>query len=297
MSLKSEYTVKLPSGEIVSFDIGNDGLISSYGWPANTSGNESVDRLIFLSYLAFRSGDKIPRSGAGLCGVFPYNPNSPFLARPIETDTIHAASSIALATCFFKAYPDYFTLEQQLRIVNVLTIHDLGETTDIPDDGSKDKEEKFLHELTEICKKFQHLNPQERDKLLRDYIIFAHADDPIWSEEDRRVMQFAKLCDKADAILSAFCYELDCRGGSLLTKENMYGGLTKQDKFYVDETGSFRPGDVFTAHFIDNYNSFYYFKEMFDVILAACLYARQSNFPWLEKFLKKRKLICNFAAS
>ena len=102
------------------------------------------------------------------------------------------------------------------------------------------------------------------------------------------VMQFAKLCDKADAPLGALLYELQERHGSLLYKKEHFGGITAQDQKYADEIGEYSQAGIWTAHMIDTYLFFEYIEIFIEILIEACKDVRGHVFPWMYEFCKKR---------
>lgn len=253
--------------------------------------NVDPSMAIWKEQLAYRSGDRTIRSGNGLVGVFKdFNPEYPFLDDYIETDTIHSASCINLAINIFERYPEIFNLEEKYRIVSFIKDHDLGESEngDKPDDGSTSKEEKFETELAEFIKKIQYHTEKVQEILIRDFIIFEHAGSLEWDERDREILEFAKLIDKTDALLSSFIYETQGRNGSLLYKKKHFGGISERDQFYADQIGEYSQAGVWTAHMIDNYKEYKYMKLFLDIAVAACRDVRGEVFPWLQEFLRKR---------
>lgn len=251
--------------------------------------NEMSDaRRIWEMYKNYRSNDKVVRSGSGLCGVYRFDPKNPLKYDYVESDTLHSTTVEELANNIFRFYPLLFEAEDQKRIINLLRYHDLGETIDNPDDGSKDKDEKFEEELATFIEKTSSLHPCEQEALIRDFVIFENAGVGYWTEEDRCLMQFAKLCDKVDAPLGALLYELQDRPGSLLFKKDHFGGITGQDQKYADEIGEYSQAGIWTAHMIDTYLYFEYIEIFIEIIVEACKDVRGYTFPWLYEFCKKR---------
>ena len=258
----------------------------------NEIGEQDKSLAIWKSYENYRSGDRVIRSGSGLCGVYDFNPEEPFTNDYVETDTIHSSTCVELANNIFEQYPQLFDMYDQFRITSLLRYHDLGEDErgDKPDDGSSSHEEKFEIELREFIKKIQYHTVEYQDILIRDFIIFEHAQSFDWTPRDREVFQFAKLCDKADAPLGAFIFEKQGRKGSLLYKKKHFGGITDQDEYYTSQTREYSQAAIWTAHMIDTYKEYEYLKIFVDVIAAACRDTRGMIFPWLWEFLTKRNL-------
>ena len=245
-------------------------------------------KAIWDIYKNYRSNDTVIRSGSGLCGVYRYDPKHPKMNDYRESDTLHSTTVEELARNIFRFYPALFTVSEQKRIVDLLRYHDLGETVDNPDDGSKDKDEKFEEELETFITKVSSLVPADQERLIRDFVIFEHAGLEIWSEEDKRILQFAKLCDKTDAPLGALIYELQDRHGSLKYKKDHFGGITAQDQRFADEIGEYSQSGIWTAHMIDTYLYYADIEIFIEIIIEACKDVRGEVFPWLYEFCKKR---------
>lgn len=258
--------------------------------------NPSISKIepslaIWRNQVSYRAGDRPIRSGNGLCGVFVgFNPEYPFLDDYIETDTIHSASCINLAINIFEFYPKLFDIYEQFRIISVLKDHDLGESErgDKADDGSTEHKEKFKIELEEFVRKIQYHTEEFQDVLIKDFIMFEHADSLEWDERSREIFQFAKLVDKTDALLSAFIYEKQGRKGSLLYKKKHFGGITGQDQYYSDQTREYSQAGIWSAHMIDHYKDYKSLKIFVDIVVAACRDVRGMIFPWFWEFLEKR---------
>lgn len=245
-------------------------------------------KAIWDMYKNYRSNDSVIRSGSGLCGVYRFDPKNPTMKDYRESDTLHSTTVEELARNIFRFYPALFSIEEQMRIINLLRYHDLGETIDNPDDGSKDKDEKFEEELLTFTNKISSLFPADQERLIRDFVIFEHAGLEIWPEEDRKILQFAKLCDKTDAPLGALIYELQDRHGSLKYKKDHFGGITAQDQRFADEIGEYSQSGIWTAHMIDTYLYFDYIDIFIEIIIEACKDVRGTIFPWMYEFCQKR---------
>lgn len=284
---------------VKEFNIGNvmisveaDGTILISGLAKSDAEKHEFNNslAIWQMYKNYRSNDVVIRSGSGLCGVYPYNPKQPLEKNYIESDTVHSTTVEELAQNIFRFFPAIFDMHDQKRIINLLRYHDLGETVDNPDDGSKDHTEKFKEELGTFISKISSLVPALQEQLIRDFIMFENASWLFWNEEDKSLMQFAKLCDKADAPLGALLYELQGRNGSLLYKKEHFGGITEQDEKYAKEIGEYTQAGIWTAHMIDTYANYDYIDIFISIIVAACKDVRGECFPWLEEFCEKRQL-------
>lgn len=287
--MEKEYTVQSTVHGEVTVRIMTNGTIQVSGLRGTRNTEEFNDaKSIWEMYKNYRSNDIVVRSGSGLCGVYRYDPKYPIKKDYVESDTLHSTTVEELARNVFRFYPLLFELEDQKRIINLLRYHDLGETVDNPDDGSKDKDEKFSEELKTFIEKTSCLVPAEQEALIRDFVIFENAGMAYWTEEDKCVMQFAKLCDKADAPLGALLYELQERHGSLLYKKEHFGGITAQDQKYADEIGEYSQAGIWTAHMIDTYLFFEYIEIFIEILIEACKDVRGHVFPWMYEFCKKR---------
>ena len=257
---------------------------------------------IWEMYKNFHQGDRVVRSGNYLCGVYRM-PENPADNDYIESDTEHATSCEELARNIFRFYPDLFSNKDQERICNFLRYHDLGEfgTGDRPDDGSCDRTKKFTDELSVFCDKIQFLPVECQEELIRDFIIFENAlspavfldglaNDVAWSDDDLKVMQFAKLCDKTDAPLHALLYELEKRPGDLNFKKEYFDGLTKQDQGYINEIDDSSQAAVWTAHFMDHYRYYNFFLIFFSIIVEAFKDVRGTIPAWLVDFCINHKI-------
>ena len=261
-----------------------DGLITQEEFDRDRNDSKNIWNM----YKSYRENDVVVRSGSGYCGVYRFNPAHPVKEDYVESDTLHSTTAEEVAQNFFRFYPNMFDIYEQKRIILLLRYHDLGEKRDIPDDGSSNPDEKFEMELGNLMERIYHLPPFMQEQLIRDFIMFEHAGLEYWSDRDRKIMQFAKLCDKLDAPLGAFVYELQGRKGSLAFKDKHYGGITDQDKGYIRQTGDDSQAGVWSAHFIDKY-LFYEDVELFiAVIMEACIDVRGAVFPWMYEFCQKR---------
>ncbi|MBP5512097.1 hypothetical protein J6X90_01790 [Candidatus Saccharibacteria bacterium] len=282
--MKKEYNI---NGNIQIL-VSQDGTVQVSGLKNDCLNTQNIPLSIWEMCKNYRSNDSVVRSGSGLCGVYPFDPKHPVMKNYIESDTLHSTTVEELARNIFRFYPDLFSKPDQDRIIDLLRYHDLGETIDNPDDGSKDHEEKFDEELETFVGKISSLPKTKQEALIRDFIIFENAGLECWSEEDKRIMQFAKLCDKTDAPLGALLYELQDRHGSLLYKKEHFGGITGQDQKYANEIGEFSQAGIWTAHMIDTYMYFEYIEIFIEIIIEACKDVRGFVFPWLWEFCKKR---------
>jgi hypothetical protein len=206
----------------------------------------------------------------------------------VESDTVHSATAEDLARNILEFYPHLFDESEQKRILNLLHYHDLGEKIDNPDDGSKDRDEKFEEELQTFMHRVKRKSRYAQEQLIHDFYIFEHAGMEGWREEDGRAMRFAKLCDKTDAPLGALLYELQDRPGSLKYKAENFGGITGQDQRFIDETGDYSQAGVWTAHFIDTYLCFEDIDIFIEILIEACKAVRGKVFDWMYDFCKKR---------
>jgi len=265
-----------PEGQIYVSRMGGDNIVI----PASLG--------IWKMQLSHAEGNKVIRSGSGECGCYPFKLSKPRDEGYVENDTMHASSASELARNTCRFYADLFLPEEITRIVNFLVYHDRGEREDKTDD--RPREGKFEEELVEFAKNIQYLPAGVQYELIRDFIIFENAGDERWEPRDREIMQFAKLCDKADAPLSALIYEAQGRKGSLLYKQKHFEALTEQDMSYIDEIETYDQVDVWFAHMIDKYNSYDHLKIFIDVIVEACKDVRGRSFFWLKKFLEKRNI-------
>lgn len=280
----------------VTVQIFTDGNVRVSGNKSELESNPleyNSSKAIWGMYKNYRSNDTVIRSGSGLCGVYRFDPKHPKMNDYRESDTLHSTTVEELARNIFRFYPALFDIKEQKRIVDLLRYHDLGETIDNPDDGSKDKDEKFEEELETFVSKVSSLVPADQERLIRDFVIFEHAGLEIWPEDDKKILQFAKLCDKTDAPLGALIYELQDRHGSLKYKKEHFGGITQQDQKFADEIGEYSQAGIWTAHMIDIYLYYDNIEIFIDIIIEACKDVRGEIFPWLYEFCKKRGISQN----
>ena len=268
---------------------------------AGCTDETKIPRQIWEMYQRFHMGDRVARSGNYLCGVYT-KPADPSDFDYIENDTIHASSCEELAHDILRFYPELIEEHLRGRIIQFLRYHDLGELLvgDRPDDGSCNKADKVLEELETFCVAINVLPVESQEVLIRDFILFEYALSPEellpgvngdWSEDDGRAMQFAKLCDKADAVLHALVYEIEDRPGDLQHKILHFNGITEQDQYYINEIKSSLQADVWAAHFFDRYNEYYAFRLFFEIILEAFRSVRGSLPSWVEPFCIKRNIL------
>lgn len=285
-----EYKVWSSIHGEVTMRIMADGTVQISGLSDEKNGAEDFNssRRIWEMYKSYRSNDKVIRSGSGLCGVYPYNPKQPTNVNYIESDTLHSTTVEELAQNVFRFYPILFDIYEQKRIIHLLRYHDLGETVDNPDDGSKDHDEKFQEELETFIGKISSLPVAMQEDLIRDFVVFENAGSELWDKTQRKLMMFAKLCDKADAPLGAFIYESQDRHGSLLFKKEHFGGITEQDEKYASEIGEYSQAGIWSAHMIDTYLYFDYLDIFIEIIIEACKDVRGEVFPWMHDFCKRR---------
>lgn len=289
--MEKEFNIKTKDGT-VSVNIMGDGTIQISGiLPFDPKEHElNIPLSIWKMYQNYRSNDSVIRSGSGLCGVYPYDPKQSIDTHYIESDTLHSTSVEELARNIFRFYPGMFDVHDQKQIIELLRYHDLGETIDNPDDGSKDHDEKFAEELETFVNKISYLVPAMQEQLIRDFIIFENAGMQVWDKDQRDLMMFAKLCDKTDAPLGALLYESQGRPGSLLHKKEHFGGITEQDEKYAREIDEYSQAGIWTAHLIDTYR-FYDGIELFiEILIEACKDVRGEIFPWMRDFCEKRQI-------
>ena len=292
MEKMEKQVFKLDDG--VSVIIKN-GLIDVIGLESSYDYNLTPAQIIWRMYCNYRQNDKVVRSGFGLCGIYPFDPEKPTLTNCVENDTIHSTTCEELASLMFRYFPSMVVdPKEQKRLIQLLRYHDLGENVDRPDDGSTSKDAKFKYELNVFRKKISSLLVEEQRNLIYDFVMFEHADWDCWNMHDKYLMQIAKLCDKADALLGAFWYERCGRAGDLEYKRKHFGGITEQDEYFCKETGSTLIADAWTANFIKSYKTYDKFPLFLSVITTACRETRGKNFPWIESFLKKHGFNNNF---
>lgn len=303
---KEYYKIEVDCENDVEIEICDNGIIRThigytYVFPEAVSSFFSKMRSleyyncydIWKQYSRYRSGDRVIRSGSGLCGVYDFNPDGPFNDNYIENVTMHSTSCEELARNIFSRtghYGSIFNPEEQRRIIRLLRYHDLGEDEhgDQAEDGSIDPKDKFEAELTSFVKKVHGHRFDEQ--LIRDFIIFEHADSPKWSQRDRQIFQFAKLVDKTDSLLSAFVFEKQGRKGTLRYKKEHFGKISEQDQRFIDEIHEDSEAGVFTAHVIDSYKDYFGLQIFICIVVMACLDVRGYVFPWLHDFLEKREI-------
>lgn len=287
--MEKDYKINLGSNS-VDISIMSDGTIQISGLTSSCKPDEKYNgpKNIWDMYKNYRSNDVVVRSGSGLCGVYRYDPKHPIKRDYVESDTLHSTTVEELAQDIFRFYPAMFDIFDQRRIIQLIRYHDLGETVDNPDDGSKDHDEKFQEELATFITKISSLPIAIQEDLIRDFIVFENAGMDIWQEDQKKLMMFAKLCDKVDAPLGALLYEMQDRPGSLLFKKEHFGGITGQDSKYADEIGEFSQAGIWTAHMIDTYLYFDYIEIFIEIIIEACKDVRGYVFPWMYEFCKKR---------
>lgn len=290
--MEKEYRISTETGGEVTVYINLDGTIQISGlvnkFEADKNFALNAPKSIWEMYKNYRSNDVVIRSGSGLCGVYPYDPSKPKMEDYVESDTLHSTTVEELAQNIFRFYPALFDLQNQKRIIQLLRYHDLGETVDNPDDGSKNHEEKFAEELATFIGKIQSLPVAMQEDLIRDFVVFENAGYELWDEDRKQAMMFAKLCDKADAPLGALLYELQGRNGSLLYKKEHFGGITEQDERFANEIGEYTQAGIWFAHMIDTYSRFDYLEIFIEIIVEACKEVRGEVFPWAFEFCKKR---------
>ena len=284
--MRKEYKVTTPTLGEVSIQIEKHSNFKITGLNTEQDGNRAL--MIWKMYKNYRSNDVVVRSGSGLCGVYRFDPKHPLKTDYVESDTLHSTTVEELARNIFRYHPVLFYPSEQERIVNLLRYHDLGETVDNPDDGSKDKDEKFEEELATFIEKTAPLRLNNQMQLIQDFIIFENASSDYWTYNDCNIMQFAKLCDKTDAPLGALLYEAQDRPGSLLFKKEHFGGITDQDQKYADEIGEFSQAGIWTAHMIDTYLYYRDIELFIEILIEACKDVRGFVFPWMYEFCKKR---------
>ena len=284
-----EYNIKC-NDKPVKIVVKPDGRMEIMGLltQAEYDADRNESRRIWLTYRNYRENDKVVRSGSGYCGVYRFNPAYPFKPDYVETDTLHSTTAEEIAQLFFRFYPGLFDIYEQKRIVLLLRYHDLGEDMDIPDDGSVSLDEKFEKELGIYASKISFLPPFMQEVAIRDFIMFEHASFECWSDKDKRIMQFAKLCDKLDAPIGALIYELQGRKGTLRFKDEHFGDITEQDRMYISETGDDSQAAVWGAHFIDKYMYYDNVELFIAVLLEAFIDVRGVVPAWMYSFCQKR---------
>ncbi len=266
----------------------DDGSIDISGLKSYFDEKQNFLRAIWQMYKAYSSNDRVIRSGHLLCGVYNHPGDNYIMDDYIESDTVHSTSVEELANNVFIFYPNLLCDYDKKRVIRLLRYHDLGESVDCPDDGSRPHDLKFEEEFKTFSEKIYSLPLQIQEKLLKDFYIFEHANLPIWSDDDRIPMQIAKLNDKTDAPLKALLYEAQGRPGSLLYKKKHYGKLSDQDRDAAIEIGTFAQADIWTAHFIDSYHDFENFWLFIGIIAEACRDVRGGIFPWAKDFCVAR---------
>ena len=279
---------------IVSVEIGQDGAVEISRMSEKASNSLPTFNVrmmatnIWLTHTNWSELNKIVRSGHGLCGVYTFDPKKPIMDNYIENDTMHSSSCVEWATTIFRFYPELFNLEEQYRIITFLRYHDLGEKRDLPDD--RPRAQKFKDELKLFVQRTQYLPDSVQNQLISDFVIFENANNICWKDRDRQIMQFAKLCDKADAPLAALLYEKEGRKGSLAYKAESFEDLTPQDARNIEIAGTSDQTDAWVVHLIDGYGTYYCFEIFLNIIVAACYDVRGEIFPWLEDYLKLREI-------
>lgn len=247
---------------------------------------------IWKMYKSYRSNDSVVRSGSGLCGVYDFDPKYPFNDNYIESDTMHSTAVEELAWDIFRFYPDLVDHDTQWRIIQLLRYHDLGESSDCPDDGSRDHDEKTESEMQIFINKIRFLDPILQDELIKDMVVFENMDAISWADPKQAFRcGLAKVFDKADALVGALLYESQGRVGTLSYKSKHFGRETDRDRAYADEIGDDRQADVWTAHLIDQYGKYPGADICIAITQAASIDVRGLPFTWLPEFAKKRGVI------
>lgn len=275
----------------------------------NGSEFHPTSRAIWRKYCYTHSNNFITRSGFGLCGCYDYDPSTPRNYRNPESVSEHTHGCVELAKnlCYF--YPDLLSDNEFRRLENLLQNHDLGENPrgDQPDDGSADKSAKDCAELVEFVSATLDLPNHIRNTLVSDFIKFQ---DPLYTNlevqritdteyasgftkfaditsavSDAKVIQLAKVIDKAEAILSAVFYELHDAKGDLSYKEATFGGLTELDRSHIRDTcGDSSIAIAWMVHMVKDWHTCYGFPYVFDIVKAAIIELRGEWFPWFDHF-------------
>ncbi len=243
---------------------------------------------MWKQYQCFRSGDGVIRSGFGMCGIYHYDDNEPIVNDYRENVTMHAASAVWIAYNFLYLHPReaniFFTDEERRRILTLLFYHDVGENLDgdVPDNGSDRHKNKEVYELSRFFKLIAHLPINEQRILLKDICAFEHADKAYLSVADARIAQFAKLCDKFEAIFSAILFEKKGRAGDVL-KEGYR--MTETIRSHMNSVKSSSTVDVWLARTISGYSHYVYFSKFLKIALYAIEDVRGEECSWINSFL------------
>ena len=285
-------TSVLTNSGIVGVKVQPDGFIAVSGLRPFIDTGLPAPLAIWKTYVNYREGDKVVRSGHGLCGVYDFSYDKALDPNYVENDTMHSSTAEEVANNIFRFFPSIFPVREQKRIIDFLRYHDLGESKagDKPDDGSTSKDEKVSAELEEFIRKVQYLPSYIQEQLIRDFVMFEHADFACWEEESKRVMQFAKLCDKVDAPLAALLFEKQGRKGDLNYKLKNFGSITEQDQNYIDQMHESSQAAVWTAHMLDKFRDYENLDLFAEIVVAACRDVRGFVFPGLYEFLKKNDI-------
>ena len=285
-------TSVLTNSGIVSVQVQSDGFIAVSGLCPFIDTGLPAPLAIWKTYANYREGDKVVRSGHGLCGVYDFSYETAIDPNYTENDTMHSSTAEEIANNIFRFFPSIFSIREQKRITDFLRYHDLGESKygDKPDDGSVSKDENVEAELGEFILKIQHLPSDIQEQLIRDFVVFENVNYICWEEESKRAMQFAKLCDKTDAPLAALLFEKQGRKGDLKYKLENFGSITEQDQHYINQMCESSQAAVWTAHMLDKFRDYENLDLFAEIVVAACRDVRGFVFPGLYEFLKKNDI-------
>ncbi len=252
-------------------------------------------RKIWDLYRETHDGNMVIRSGLGLCGCYEnYDPAKGVDTHFPESVTAHVNGCLTIAQSLRMFYPYLLTPDGFQRLELLLKYHDIGENVyhDQPDDGSQDTFEKDQIELSSFIETVMVLPDQIRNCLIKDFIHFQDARYNYSADSSRfKLIQLAKVIDKFEAILSGLCYERFGIIGDLAYKDQHYGQLTSQDRYFINEIG----GDStlvssWFAHTLHDYHEFYGFPFVLDILRVGVHEVRGQWFSWFDDFCKRHHI-------
>lgn len=244
-------------------------------------------------YQDARQGNLVVRSGFGLCGCYDsYDQSAPLNPRHPESDTEHACGCIEIMKCLGWYYPMLLAPGYFGRAETLLKYHDTGENFygDHPDDGSQNRDEKDFTELMELAATVADLPITEQRQLIEDFVHFQSPLFPNYPQNEAEMVQLARAVDKLETILSAAAYEKAGAGGTLVYKEQHSGGITGQDRYFIDEIGDSSILASWLAHTVRDYHMYYGFPYVLDIVRAAVIDVRGEWFPWFDRFCESHQI-------
>lgn len=230
---------------------------------------------IWRDYATLKRQCQIMRAGYARLGIYPGTADGK--VEPLRSESVaeHTYGTLILLDEIAMFCPELVSDVELVRGMRLLLRHEVGEGEigDLPDDGRRDEARKDKMELLAMMRFCQELPREHGPAIVRDFTKFQ--------QRSSELAQVIYCVDKIEAVLQGLIYEQDGRG-DLSRKPEVAESLSEQDKYYMQQTGSKRLVDNWSAHFFDLTREFRYAPVFRAILRAAVEDVRGEWFAWAE---------------